>query len=140
MDKNNQLQYVVMGSYGIGIGRIMASVAEQYADDNGIAWPSIIAPFKVAIVVINTKDIDQVNFANQLYNDLRELNIDVVLDDRDERPGVKFNDMDLIGAPIRVTVGKKAVENIAEFKLRGTNVVKEYNRMEIIQKITESLM
>ena len=140
LDKNNQLQYVVMGSYGIGIGRIMASVAEQYADDNGIAWPSIIAPFKVAIVVINTKDIDQVNFANQLYNDLRELNIDVVLDDRDERPGVKFNDMDLIGAPIRVTVGKKAVENIAEFKLRGTNVVKEYNRMEIIQKITESLM
>ena len=140
LDKNNKLQYVVMGCYGIGIGRIMASVAEQYADEFGIAWPSVIAPFKVAIVLINPKDIDQKNLANEIYNDLMELNIDTVLDDRDERPGVKFNDMDLIGSPVRITVGKKASDNIVEFKLRGTSVVKEYNKGEIIEKVTEVLM
>lgn len=140
LDKNNKLQYVQMGCYGIGIGRIMASLAEQYADELGIAWPSIIAPFKVAIVLINPKDIDAKNLANEIYNNLMELNIDTVLDDRDERAGVKFNDMDLIGAPVRITVGRKATEGIVEFKLRGASVTKEYNKDEIIEKVTEILL
>lgn len=140
LDKNNKLQYVQMGCYGIGIGRIMASLAEQYADELGIAWPSIIAPFKVAIIIINPKDIDAKNLANEIYNNLMELNIDTVLDDRDERAGVKFNDMDLIGAPVRITVGRKATEGIVEFKLRGASVTKEYNKDEIIEKVTEILL
>lgn len=140
LDQDNKLNLVQMGCYGIGIGRIMASIAEQYSDDKGIAWPSIIAPFQVSIVVANTKDIDQVNLANKLYDSLNELGIDTVLDDRDERVGVKFKDMELIGTPINITVGKKAVDNIAEFKLRNTSVLKEYNIDEIIEKVSEVIL
>ena len=110
-----------MGCYGIGIERIIAAVVEQNHDENGIIWPMNMAPYKVAIVLISDKDSKQVQVANDLYNKLEELGIDVILDDRKERPGVKFNDMDLIGIPVRITVGKKVEENQVEIKLRTSD-------------------
>lgn len=117
-DANNQLQYVWMGSYGIGPARAMAALAEQNADENGINWPKNIAPYTVAIVAISTKDEKQMEAAEKLYTTLTEAGLDVILDDRDARPGVKFKDMDLIGVPYRITVGKGIAEGKVEFKER----------------------
>ena len=119
LDQNNQLHPVIMGSYGIGPGRCMAAIAEQHHDDFGILWPKSIAPFEVAIVVINTKVEAQVEAAEQLYHRLKAQGLDVVLDDRDERAGVKFNDMDLIGVPLRITIGKTLGQGQVEVKLRS---------------------
>ncbi len=118
LDKNGKLQDVVMGSYGIGIGRCMAALVEQNHDERGIKWPINVAPYQVAIVLINLKEEKQVEVSNQLYDALLALGIDVLLDDRDERAGVKFNDMDLIGIPFRVTVGKGVNTGVVEFKQR----------------------
>lgn len=137
LDQNNELQYVEMGCYGIGLGRIMAAVAEQYADDKGIAWPLELAPYKVAIIIINTKDEIQNHLANQLYDEINRLGIEPLLDDRDERPGVKFNDMELIGIPIRITVGKKANEGIVEYKLRKSSEVSELSVEQILERLKE---
>ncbi len=138
LDENNKTNPVVMGCYGIGPGRVLASIVEQNNDEKGIIFPLSIAPFKVAIAALNTKDETCMKAANKLYDELNKLNIDTLLDDRDERPGVKFNDLDLIGIPIRVTIGKKINEGIVEFKLRNnttaidlplnevTNYIKEY--------------
>ena len=137
LDENNNLKPVYMGSYGIGVARCMAAIAEQYADDNGLVWPVAVAPFTVSIVIINTKDDVQNDLANSLYDKFRENNIDVLLDDRDERAGVKFKDMDLIGIPYRITVGKKATDNIVEFKSRDGKIDEEVSADEIIDKIKE---
>jgi prolyl-tRNA synthetase len=134
LDQNNELHPVVMGSYGIGLGRIMSSIAEQKSDENGLIWPLEIAPFKVSIVLINNEAEE---YASDLYNKLNELNIDTLLDDRDERPGVKFNDMDLIGIPIRITIGKRFNEGIVEVKLRQDSNTIEINKEELINKIKE---
>ncbi len=122
LDANNQNNPVWMGSYGIGLGRCMAAVVEQNNDEKGIKWPVNIAPYKACIVIINSNDETQVNLANKIYDSLDSLNIDVMLDDRDERPGVKFKDMELIGIPLRITVGKKASENIVEIKSRDEQI------------------
>ena len=119
LDAANQLHPVVMGSYGIGPGRCLAALAEQNHDEFGIRWPMAVAPFEVAIVIINLKVDKQVNVAEQLYSQLREAGIDAVLDDRDERAGVKFNDMDLLGVPLRITVGKTVDQDLVELKIRG---------------------
>lgn len=134
-DQNNQLNPVWMGSYGIGPGRCMAAIVEQNADENGINWPLNIAPFEVAIVLINGKDEVQVELANTLYQTCLEKGIDVVLDDRDERAGVKFKDIELIGVPYRVTVGKKAVEQIVEFKARNDESNTEISSNEIVDHL-----
>lgn len=118
LDANNTLQYVWMGSYGIGPGRAMAALAEQNADENGINWPADIAPYQVAIVIISMKDEKQVETANQIYDALTAKGVEVILDDRDERPGVKFKDMELIGIPYRITVGKGIAEGNVEWKTR----------------------
>ena len=118
LDANNQLQYVWMGSYGIGPARAMAAMAEQNADENGINWPKDFAPFQCAIVIISTKSEEQVEAAEKLYSELKAKGIDVLLDDRDARPGVKFKDMDLIGIPYRITVGKGISEGKVELKAR----------------------
>lgn len=118
LDANNQLQYVWMGSYGIGPARAMAAMAEQNADENGINWPKDFAPFQCAIVIISTKSEEQVAVAERLYNALKAKGIDVLLDDRDARPGVKFKDLDLIGIPYRITVGKGISEGKVELKAR----------------------
>lgn len=121
LDANNKLQYVWMGSYGIGPGRAMAALAEQNADDNGINWPADIAPYQVAIVIISMKDENQVNTANKLYDELTAKGVEVILDDRDERPGVKFKDMELVGIPYRITVGKGIADGNVEFKSRTSD-------------------
>jgi prolyl-tRNA synthetase len=102
LDENNNLKPVVMGCYGLGIGRILASIIEQNNDENGMILPPSIAPYKVCIVVIDTKDDKQISIANKLHDELNNMGIDTLLDDREERPGVKFKDMDLIGIPIRI--------------------------------------
>ena len=121
LDSTNKLQYVWMGSYGIGPGRAMAALAEQNADENGINWPAEIAPYQVAIVIISMKDEKQVETANHLYDELTAKGVEVILDDRDERPGVKFKDMELIGIPYRITVGKGIAEGKIEFKVRTSD-------------------
>lgn len=119
-DDNGEEQPVIMGCYGIGVNRCIAAVIEQNHDDNGIIWPMCIAPYKTEIVVVNAGDTTQMGMAEELYTKLTESGIATLLDDRDERPGVKFKDADLIGIPVRITVGKKAADGIVEFKVRGT--------------------
>lgn len=119
LDEENNSHPVVMGCYGIGIGRILAAIVEQNNDENGMILPMNIAPYHVSIVLINDKDKKQVKVAEKLYNDLTKKGIEVVLDNRNERPGVKFKDMDLLGIPVRITVGKKVEEDQVELKLRN---------------------
>ena len=126
-----------MGCYGIGLGRIMSSVVEQKNDEKGIIWPVNIAPYKVAIVLIDKKDDIQKSIANAIYNNLNKNNIETILDDRDERAGVKFNDMDLIGIPYRITVGKKTKDNLVELKIRETNQTFDVHVNDIVSKIDE---
>lgn len=134
-DKENELHPVVMGCYGIGLGRIIASVIEQNHDEDGIIWPLSIAPYQVALVVINTKDEIQTELASRLYETLKSDGIDVILDDREERPGVKFKDMDLIGIPVRITIGKRASEGIVEYKLRREKETKDISAQEAVYEI-----
>ena len=135
LDENNKLNPVVMGSYGIGIERIAAAVVEQNHDEKGIIWPMSIAPYKVAIIVINPKDEEQSKAGEKLYNTFNELGIDALIDDRKERPGVKFNDIDLIGIPIRITVGKKISEDIVEVKLRKEQDAKDCKIENIVEEV-----
>ncbi len=135
LDQNNKLNPVVMGCYGIGPGRIMASIVEQQSDGKGIIWPYNVAPFKVGIVLIDSNNEEQVKVADYLYNELSNLNIDTLLDNRDVRAGVKFNDIDLIGVPIRIVVGDKVKNNTVEFKLRKEEESIDINIDEIISKI-----
>ena len=125
VDKDNTLKPVVMGSYGIGVARCMSAIVEQSNDEDGIIWPINIAPYKVSIVIINNKDEEQVNVANSLYDYFNKNNVSCLLDDRDERAGIKFKDMDLIGIPYRIVVGKKVNEGIVEVKNRKTKEIKE---------------
>ena len=112
---------MVMGCYGIGVGRTVAACIEQWHDDNGIIWPLAIAPYHVIITPVNINDRESSRAAEDLYAELTNRGVEVLLDDRDERAGVKFKDADLIGIPMRVTIGPK---NLAvgkmELKLRGT--------------------
>lgn len=138
LDKDNKLNPVQMGCYGIGVGRIIAATIEQNHDEKGIIWPMSIAPFKVAIVLIDRKNDLQRETAEKLYEELNQLGIDTMLDDRDERPGVKFNDMELIGIPIRITIGKKINDAEVELKLRTeneANTVKVEDVIETIKKL-----
>lgn len=139
LDANNKLNPVWMGSYGIGLGRCMAAIAEQNNDKDGLIWPLSIAPYKLAIVVISTKDESQMQLAEKIYEYFQAQGIDVLLDDRDERPGVKFKDMDLIGIPYRITIGKKAPEGIIEFKPRRSEDKEELTVEELYQKMSKIL-
>lgn len=111
-------QPLIMGCYGIGVSRLMSAVLEQHSDHNGIIWPKSIAPYDVHIVPVSSKDETQMDLALHLAACLGEAGVEVLLDDRDERPGVKFKDSDLIGIPIRIVVGKHAAEGIVEVKAR----------------------
>lgn len=134
-DEFNNLKPVVMGSYGIGLGRCMAAVVEQHNDDKGIIWPDAIAPFKTSIVIVNAKDEIQNTVANDLYDELMKNNIATILDDRNERLGVKLNDMDLIGVPYRIVVGKRASEGIIELKRRDSDENLEIKVSKILEYI-----
>lgn len=136
-DEDNNLHPVVMGCYGIGLGRIMASIVQQKSDEKGIIWPVELAPYKVSIVLIDKNNEKQNSVANAIYNELSRNNIEVILDDRDERAGVKFNDMDLIGIPYRITIGKKIENDLVELKTRSTGEVIDVYVNDIITKINE---
>lgn len=119
LDNQGKAKPLLMGCYGIGISRTLSAIVEQNNDENGIIWPKSVTPFDLHLITINPKKEEQRELADQLYTQLKET-YDVLYDDRKERAGVKFNDADLIGLPIRVVVGKNAVEGIVEVKRRDT--------------------
>lgn len=139
LDENNKSNPVVMGCYGIGPGRILASLVEQNNDEKGIIFPLSVAPYKVCIAALNTKDETCMEIANKLYDELNNAGIDTLLDDRDERPGIKFNDLDLLGIPIRITLGKKLSENKVEFKLRKETESIDLDLNDVVNHIKEFL-
>ena len=121
LDQNGKAKPYVMGCYGIGVTRTIAAAIEQFHDDKGIMWPVAIAPYEAVIVPVSSKDEAQMKIAEGIYNELKGMGVDVLFDDRNERAGVKFNDADLIGYPVRVTVGKKsAADQTVEIKVRRT--------------------
>ena len=127
LDENGQSKPIVMGSYGIGSGRVMACIIEHHNDEFGIRWPITVAPYQVMIVNLGTEKTPEVTeVAERIYSDLRALGVEVLLDDRDERAGVKFNDADLLGIPLRLTVGGKGIKSGAlELKLRRNGELRE---------------
>lgn len=139
LDENGKEQPLLMGCYGIGINRTVAAIIEQHHDENGIVWPMEIAPYKVIIIPANMKNQEQTEVAEKLYESMMQQGIDVLMDDRNERPGVKFKDADLIGIPVRITVGKKVGEGIVEFKLRDKGEVEEIAVDQVINKIKDQM-
>ncbi|MFJ8266409.1 proline--tRNA ligase [Peribacillus asahii] len=139
LDENGRTQPMIMGCYGIGVSRTVAAIAEQFNDENGLVWPGNIAPYQVHLIPVNIKDETQATVGEELYSELKAAGFDVLMDDRQERAGVKFADSDLIGLPIRVTVGKKAAEGILEVKIRKSGEVVEVTRSELAAKIKELL-
>lgn len=135
LDANGRQTDVIMGSYGIGVSRLLSAIAEQNADENGLAWPKAVAPWDVHIVPIKYSDDLQKQLADQLEEQLEAAGYEVLLDDRKERPGVKFKDSDLIGLPVRVTVGKKAQEGIVEVKLRQAEDSIEVRSEELVNTL-----
>ena len=125
LDKNGKSHPYIMGCYGIGISRTAAAAVEAHYDDNGIKWPISIAPYHVVIVPVNIQDKLQMEVAEKMYEELKKAGVEVVLDDRDERAGVKFKDADLIGFPYRVTVGKTINEGLVEYKTRETGEIEK---------------
>lgn len=137
LDENGKSKPMIMGCYGIGVSRTMAAVAEQFNDENGLVWPVNIAPFDLHLIAINMKDENQASLAEELYATLKQNRYDVLMDDRQERPGVKFADSDLIGLPVRITVGKKASEGIVEVKIRKTGEMQEVHKDQLVQTISQ---
>jgi len=126
---------IVMGSYGIGVERIMTAAIEQHHDADGIIWPKSIAPFNVVVTVTNMKDEALRETGEKLYKDLQRAGLDVLLDDRDERAGVKFKDADLIGIPYRITVGKKAADGIVELFERATKQSEDVKLSDVVARV-----
>jgi prolyl-tRNA synthetase len=138
LDERGQQQPIVMGSYGIGPARIAAAAVEQRHDADGIVWPWAIAPFHVHLVPVAVKDAAQMGAAEEIYRDLRAAGFDVLMDDREERAGVKFKDADLLGIPLRVTVGNAlAKEGVVELRQRGTRVDRRVPRAEVVAAVRE---
>ncbi len=130
-------QPLVMGCYGIGINRTMAAIIEQHHDENGIKWPMSVAPYQVVVVPVVTKDEEQMRIAEEIYNSLKKMGVEVLMDDRNERVGVKFKDLDLIGIPMRITVGKKVSEGKVEFKLRREQENEIVELCSVIDRVKE---
>lgn len=139
LDENGRSQPMIMGCYGIGVSRVMAAIAEQHSDENGLVWPENIAPYQLHLVSLNMKKEDQVQLSERVYDSLKDLGYRILWDDRAERAGVKFADSDLIGLPLRITVGKKANEGIVEVKLRSTGEQFEVSVDELPQFIHHQL-
>lgn len=142
-DENGQSNTVVMGCYGIGVTRCLSAAIEQNNDENGIIWPVSIAPYQAIVIPANHKSEEQVEMAEKLYNELTEAGIETLIDDRNERPGVKFKDADLIGIPVRIVVGKKCGEGVVEYKERRmeASVDKTYEqaKADVIEFIKSNL-
>jgi len=133
-DENMKDQLVVMGCYGIGVSRTLAAVVEQHHDKDGIIWPVSVAPYHVIITLVNSADEAQKSLAEDIYKELLSSGVETLLDDRDERAGVKFKDADLLGIPIRITVGKRAGEGLVEYKLRRDTEKEEISSAEAVAK------
>lgn len=133
-DENQQDHALVMGCYGIGVSRTLAAVIEQHHDEDGIIWPVSVAPYHAIVTLVKPKDEEQAKIAEEIYQSLLAAGVEAVIDDRDERPGVKFKDADLLGFPIRITVGKRAGEGIVEYKLRRDSDKTEISVSEAIEK------
>jgi prolyl-tRNA synthetase len=127
---------IVMGSYGIGVERIMAAAVEQQHDSDGIIWPRSLAPFDVVVTITNMKQDEMRAAGEKLYEELQQAGLEVLLDDRDERAGVKFKDADLIGIPYRVTIGKKIADGVVELFNRSTKQSEDVRIAEVAQKLT----
>lgn len=125
LDKEGKEQSMVMGCYGIGVSRTIAAIIEQYNDEDGIKWPAIAAPYKVIVIPTKTNDDEIMGLAEKLYNAYIDAGYETLIDDRNERPGVKFKDADLLGIPLRVTVGRRAAEGIVEIKFRMDGATEE---------------
>jgi len=140
LDEQGKEQPLWMGCYGIGVGRTMAAAIEQNNDKDGIVWPRAIAPYEVVVAVVNAKKDDQLAYGEEIYKECQAAGLDTLLDDRKERAGVKFKDCDLIGYPLRVTIGPKAVESdTIEIKVRKTGEVITCSRSEYLGKVQELL-
>lgn len=136
-DEEQKDQHIVMGCYGIGVTRTLSAVVEQHHDENGIIWPMSVAPYHVIITLVKPGDEEQEAAAAKIYEELANAGVEVLLDDRNERPGVKFKDADLLGIPVRITVGKRAPEGIVEYKLRRDADKVEKNIDEAIKAAVE---
>lgn len=139
LDENGRTQTMIMGCYGIGISRLITAVAEQMADDRGLVWPATVAPYHAHVIIVNTKDEQQWKNGHVLYESLKNARYEVLLDDRNERAGVKFTDSDLIGIPIRIVIGKKINEGIVEIKVRKTGETKEVHLDRIMEELVKHL-
>jgi len=135
LDQAGQEKSMIMGCYGIGVGRTLAAIIEQHYDENGIIWPLTTAPYQAIVIPTNTSDEIINAVGEDIHLRLEKAGVEVLLDDRQERPGVKFKDADLIGIPLRVTVGRKAAEGIVEYKERATGVVIEMTAEEAVVRI-----
>ena len=138
-DENQQSRPIVMGCYGIGVTRTLAAIVEQHHDDDGIIWPLSVAPYQVIIIIVKTSDKTQMKEGERLYSELKKAGADVLLDDRDERPGVKFKDADLIGIPVQITVGRGSAEGKAEYKLRRGSEKEEITFDEAIKRTVDMI-
>ncbi|MBN1623994.1 MAG: proline--tRNA ligase [Clostridia bacterium] len=139
LDENGKEKPMIMGSYGIGVARTMAAVIEQNCDEKGIIWPLGVAPYKVIVIPVNTSKEEQMEMAERIYKNLLSLGLEVLLDDRNERAGVKFNDADLIGIPVRITVGKRASEGFVEYKLRKDEESQDIAEADIMSRIADDI-
>jgi prolyl-tRNA synthetase len=135
LDKNGKEVMPIMGSYGIGIERILTAAVEQSNDENGFWLPPTIAPFEVVVSPVNVKDEAVKTAAEDIAKRLDAAGFDVILDDRDERPGVKFKDADLVGIPFRINVGKKVTEGIVELVLRSTREVRDVTIASVVESL-----
>jgi prolyl-tRNA synthetase len=140
LDEDGKSIEMVMGCYGIGVGRTVAAAIEQSHDKDGIIFPAAIAPFTVIVVPVNTSDEVQVQIAEKIYQELMDKGVDAIIDDRDERAGIKFKDADMVGIPVRVTVGKFAVkENSVDIKIRKTGEVRKADVDEAVSAVIECI-
>lgn len=137
IDENGKAKPFIMGCYGIGVTRTVASIIEQHNDENGIIWPLEVAPYNVSVIPANVKNEEQASKAEEIYNELRKMGVEALLDDRKERAGVKFKDSELIGIPMRITVGKMIGEGLVEFKLRDGGEVETLTIEEAYGKVKE---
>lgn len=136
LDENGREIPVIMGCYGIGVSRLLSAIVEQNSDENGINWPKGISPFDLHVVQMNIKDEYQSKLAQEVEQTMNEAGYEVLVDDRNERAGVKFADADLIGCPIRITVGKKAVDGVVEVKIKKTGEMLEVRKEELASTLS----
>jgi prolyl-tRNA synthetase len=140
LDAHGKLLPIIMGCYGIGVSRLISAVIEQNNDPDGIIWPKEVAPYRVIILPLDVTDAKIMDLSLGLYQELQDLGIEVLLDDRDERAGVKFKDADLLGIPLQLIIGKNSLkENLVELKVRSTKEKISSPRAEIVQEIRKRL-